>query len=72
MKVFCICESVWYLWKCFVICGSVLYLWKCFVPMSHRNFLGFFIKTLFSFTMTELKNDVVCTYKMLFSDLVSE
>ena len=39
---------------------------------SERYFLGFFIRALFSFIMTELKNEVVCTYKLLHSDLVSE
>ena len=38
---------------------------------SERHFLGFFIRTLFCFIMRELKNDVVCTYKMLYSDLVT-
>ena len=39
---------------------------------SERHFLGFFFNTLFSFIMTELKSEVVCSYKMLYSDLVSE
>ena len=40
VKVFCICESVLYLWKCFVFVEVFCNLWKCFLFVEELCICG--------------------------------